>query len=301
MTKENIDELYWKLKESYSDTNLNKIAHNLIRLYREKEFEKLQVIAEIVSGEEQIESVTNKQGFSKLISIYHPDRIQYYHNELDRYISNGDPEILHRLEHVLLILNIEEIVANIDSLQDIDYCPEFKWDVNEANFTIFTVSPKKSEFKRKHKSSKAGCTFYDAVKIRMYGNTFIEFPSNYFEDMDEIEMAESDIDNLDGVEYCIHTETMDLSGNRISDLSPLYGLTMLKDLNLADNQIGDIDALGTLQHLRSIDLSNNRIDDLSPLFELGKLEYIDLTGNKISHDQLNVLKGKGVVVNANGL
>ena len=56
MTREYIDELYWKLKESYSDSNLNKIAHHLIRLYRDKQLEKLQIIAEIVSGEEPIES-----------------------------------------------------------------------------------------------------------------------------------------------------------------------------------------------------------------------------------------------------
>jgi len=300
MAKENLEELYRKLKESYSDSNLNKIAHNLIRLYREKEFEKLQVIAEIVSGEERIESVSNKQGFSKLISVYHPDRIQYYHNELDKYVISKDPEILHRLEHLLLILDIEDIVANIESLEDIDYCPEYKWDVNEESFTYFTVSPEKTEFKKRTKTSRAGCTFYDAIKIRMYGNTHIELPSCYLEDMDEIEMAESQIDNLDGVEYCIHTETMDLSGNRITDLSPLYGLTKLKDLNLADNRIGDIDALGSLYHLRSIDLSNNSIDDLSPLFELGVLEYVDLTGNKNSPDQVSVLIGKGVIVNTNG-
>jgi Leucine-rich repeat (LRR) protein len=297
MLKENFDELYWKLKESYSDSNLNKIAHNLIRLYRDQEFDKLQIIAEIVSGQEQIDSVTNKQGFSKLISVYHPDRIQFYHNELDKYVDERDPEILHRLEHILLIMNIEEIVANIESQEDIDYCPEFKWDVNERNFTVFTVSPKKSEFKRKNKSTRTGCTFYDAVKIRMYGNTYIEFPSNYFEDMDEIEMAEADIDNLDGVEYCIHTETMDLSGNRITDLSPLCGLTMLKDLNLADNRIGDIDALGNLDRLRSVDLSNNSINDLSPLFGLDVLEYVDITGNKNSPEQISVLIGKGVIVN----
>ena len=299
MSGENLEELYWKLKESYSDLNLNKIAHNLIRLYRDKEFEKLQIIAEIVSGDDGIESVTNKQGFSKLISVYHPDRIQYYQNELDKYTTERDPEILHRLKHVLLILNIEDIVANIESLEDIDYSPEFKWDINDKNFTYFTVSPKKSEYKRKTKPSKAGCTFYDAVKIRMYGNTYIEFPSCYLENMDEVEMAESQIDNLDGIEYCVHTETMDLSGNGITDLSPLWGLTMIKDLNLADNRISDIDSLCSLHNLRSVDLSNNSIVDLSPLFELEELEYVDLTGNKNSQEQLNVLMGKGVIVNTN--
>jgi Leucine-rich repeat (LRR) protein len=300
MANENIEELYRKLKESYSESNLHKIAHNLIRLYREKEFEKLQVIAEIVSGNEKVESVTNKQGFSKLISVYHPDRIQYYHNELARYASNRDPEILHRLEHVLYILDIEEIVDNIECLEDIDYCPEFKWDFNEESFSYFTVSPK-PRYKRKTKTFGGGCTFYDAVKIRMYGNTRIEFPSCYLENMDEIEMAEAQIDNLEGIEYCIHTETMDLSRNRITDLSPLWGLTALKDLNLADNRICDIDALSSLEHLRSVDLSYNPVSDLSPLYELGVLEYIDLTGNKHSREQVSVLIGKGIVVNSEGV
>jgi Leucine-rich repeat (LRR) protein len=297
MNGENLEELYRKLIDSYSESNLHKIAHNLIRLYREKEYDKLQVIAEIVSETEKIESVTNKQGFSKLISVYHPDRIQYYHNELEKYATSRDPKILHRLKHILLILNIEEIVNNIECLEDIDYCPEFKWDVNEESFTYFTVSPDKSEYKRKIRSSKAGCTFYDAMKIRMYGNTRIEFPSCYLENMEEIEMAEAQIDNLDGIEYCIHTETMDLSGNRITDLSPLWGLTAIRDLNLADNRICDIDALSSLHRLRSIDLSNNPINDLSPLFELGVLEYVDLTGRKYSAEQVSVLIGKGIIIN----
>lgn len=301
MTFENLDELYRKLKESYSESNLHKIAHNLIRLYREKEYEKLQVIAEMVSGTEKIESVTNKQGFSKLISIYHPDRIQYYHNELDRYVSSRDPEILHRLEHLLLILNIEEIVNNIECLEDIDYCPEFKWDVNEASFTYFTVSPDKCSFKRKVKPSKAGCTFYDALKRRIYGSTRIEFPSFYLENMDEIEIAEAQINNLDGIECCIHTETMDLSGNRINDLSPLWGLTALKDLNLADNRICDIDALSSLNHLRSVDLSNNPIADISPLFGLEMLEYVALSWKRRLQEQIGVLIGKGIVVDTAGI
>ncbi len=301
MTYENLNELYWKLKESYSESNLHKIAHNLIRLYREKEYEKLQIIAEIVYGSEQMDSVTNKQGFSKLISVYHPDRIQYYHNELEKYVASRDPEILHRLEHLLLILNIEEIVDNIECFEDIDYCPEFKWDVNEESFTYFTVSPGRSEYKRKTKSSKVGYSFFNAIKIRMYGDSHIELPSCWFENRNEIEMAESQINDLDGIEYCIHTETLDLSGNRISDLSPLWGLTSLKDLNLADNRIYDIGALGSLTRLRSIDLSNNPVADLSPLFNLGKLQYIDLTGNKKLLEQVGILVGKGVIVNRSGI
>lgn len=310
---ENSEELYRKLKECYSESNLHKIAHNLIRLYREKEYEKLQVIAEIVSGSDSDshdsyrghESVTNpsdqviradKQGFSKLISVYHPDRLQYYHNELDKYISSKDPEILHRLEHLLLILNIEEIVNNIECLEDIDYCPEFKWDVCEENFTYFTVSKNKGNYKRRAKSTLVGFSFYEAMKKRMYGSTRIEFPACYLENIDEVELAESQINNLDGIEYCINTQTMDLSGNKITDLSPLWGLNAIKDLNLSNNRICDIDPLCSLNRLRSLDLSNNPVNNLSPLFNLGMLEYIVLTGKKRLQEQIAVLIGKGIVV-----
>jgi Leucine-rich repeat (LRR) protein len=297
MTAENTEELYRKLKESYSESNLHKIAHNLIRLYREKEFEKLQVISEIISGTENVGSVANKQGFSKLISVYHPDRVQYYRNELEKYAVNRDPEILHRLEHVLLILDIEDIVNNIEALDDIDYCPEFKWDVSEENFTYFTVSPGKTTYKRKTGPSMAGCTFYNAMKIRMYGTSRIEFPACYLENMDEVELAESQITNLEGIEYCINTATMDLSGNRVSDLSPLWGLASIKDLNLSDNRISDIDPLCSLHRLRSLDLSNNPVTDLSPLFNLAMLEYVVLTRKKSLGEQIAVLMGKGVVIN----
>ncbi len=297
MTKENLEDLYRKLKESYTESNLHKIAHNLIRLYREKEFEKLQVISEMLYGTEKIDFVSNKQGFSKLISVYHPDRMQYYQNELNKYSASGDPEILHRLEHVLLILDIEEIVDNIDSLEDIDYCPEFKWDVSDENFTYFTVSRGKTSYKTKARSPQTGCTFYDAMKIRMYGSTRFEFPSCYLENMDEVELSESQISSLDGIEYCRNTVTMDLSGNRITDLSPLWGLAALNDLNLSDNRISDIDPLCSLNRLRSLDLSNNPLNDLSPLFNLAMLEYLVLSGKKKLYEQIAVLVGKGVVVN----
>ena len=290
------NELYNKLIDSYTDLNLNKIAHNLIRLYRDKQFDKLQVIAEMVSGEQSVDSITEKQGFSKLISIYHPDRIQYYRNELDKYASTNDHQILHRLEHILSILDIEEIVANIESYEDIDYSPEFVWDIDENGFTFFDVT-KKSEFKQKHKTPRRGYTFYDAMKTRLNGNINLDFPFYYFEDMEEVEISQSQINNLDGVEFCIHAINLDLSGNLITDITPLFELKRLEEINLSDNQITDIDALGNLPHLRSIDLSNNPINDLTPLFDLDLLEYIDISRNHASPMQIKLLEEKGVTVN----
>lgn len=289
------DELYKKLKESYTESNLHKIAHNLIRLYREKQFDKLQVISEMISEDQKLGSLNDKQGFSRLISFYHPDRLQYYQNELERYRSTKELQILYRLEHILLILDIEEIVSNIENYEDIDYAPEFMWDINPQYFTYFDAD--KKTVKRKSKKVKKGCSFFEAMKLRLYGDIDINYPYYYLENMDEIEVAESNINNLEGIEYCINSLNIDLSGNLIFDLTPLYGLNRVKELNLSDNNICDIDVLATLHQLRSINLNNNPVNDLSPLFELESLEYIDVTRNKIPFQQVKELEDRGVVVN----
>jgi Leucine-rich repeat (LRR) protein len=292
----NNDELYKKLKESYTENNLHKIAHNLIRLYREKQIDKLEFIAERISEGQNLGSVTDKQGFSKLISIYHPDRLQYYQNELDRYRSTNDLQILHQLEHILLILDIEEIVSNIENYEDIDYAPEFMWDIDPEFFTYFDAN-KKTAVKRKSRKTRRGCSFFDAMKLRLEGDIDVDYPFYYLENMDEIEVAESNINNLEGIEYCTNTINIDLSGNLISDITPLYGLNQLKELNLSDNNIFDIDVLATLHQLKSLNLANNPINDLSPLFELESLEYIDVTRNNVSIQQVKELEERGVVVN----
>lgn len=291
----NNDELYKKLQESYTENNLHKIAHNLIRLYREKQFDKLQVISERITEDQNLGPVRDKQEFSRLISIYHPDRLQYYQNELDRYRSTNDLRILHQLEHILLILDIEEIVANIEIHEDIDYDPEFMWDINPQYFTYFDADKKAA--KRKSQKIRRGRSFFDALKLRLGGIIDKDYPYYYLENVDEIEVAESNINNLEGIEYCVNTLNMDLSGNLISDLTPLLGLKQLKELNLSDNKIVDIDVLSSLHQLRSLNLTNNPVDDLSPLFELEFLEYIDVSGNRIPIKQLKELEEKGVVVN----
>lgn len=88
----------------------------------------------------------------------------------------------------------------------------------------------------------------------------------------------------------------DLSDNQISDLTPLFDLSLLEELNLSDNRIECIDVVSNLVHLKILYLANKAIRDISPLFELGKLDYADLTGNKIKTEQLVELKELGANV-----
>src|SRR5512133_3447535 len=257
--------LYHKLKEAYTEINLNRISRNLIRLYTEKQYDQLRGIAAMITDWVTIRIGEDKQGFSKLIMLYHPDRIQYYHNELESYLVSNNYGRLRRLEHILVIQDIEEIAFVLDNYEDIDYSPEYAWDEDISGFSYFTDSDSSKHATRKTKVSKSNYSFYDAVRIRNFGNTATEIPSWYFEDWDEIELTDSEIFDLDGIEYCINAVTVDLSVNSITDISPLFGLTAIEELNLSDNKIGYIDALSNLLRLKSVDLSNNQIDDISPL------------------------------------
>ena len=288
--------LYLQLKEAYTEINLNKISRNLIRLYTEKQFSQLKTIAEMISDWVTIKIGEDKQGFPKLIQLYHPDRIQYYHNELENYLISKNQSRLQRLEHSLVVQEIEEITVVLDNYEDIDYTVEYEWDADTAGFSYFsdTSSPRHAE--RKTKASKSNYSFYDAVRIRNYGNTTTEIPTWYFEDWDEIELMECEIDDLDGIECCIHAVRVDLSVNSISDISPLFGLTSIEELNLSDNKIGYIDALSNLLKLKSVDLSNNQIDDVSPLFDLPELEFCDISGNKVPIVQIRELEDLGITV-----
>lgn len=284
-----------ELLEAYSEANLNKIARNLIRLYKEKHYEKLNILAGLIADWVQIEIEPDGKNFSKIISLYHPDRGEFYRSKITESAQQNDLPTLEKFTHIFVIQDIEEIAANIVDYEDIDYHPEYVWDVKDMHFSNFQEKKKKKR-KQAQRTNYNGYTFYEAMQIRQYGDIETSFPTYYLEDMDEVELSESGINDLDGIENCIHTVSMDLSGNQITDLSPLSTLTCIQELNLANNQLSYIDALGYLQQLKSLDLSFNTIDDISPLLEIETLEFVDLTGNKIKPDQLRELRDLGITV-----
>jgi Leucine-rich repeat (LRR) protein len=218
--------------------------------------------------------------------------MNYHVNEIQRLALENNNERLLEYSHILMLAHIDEIANSLNGYEDIDYSPVYEWDTNTQGFTI--VEKKRSEKNRITKNKTYN--FYDAIKVRMYDSTEMEFPSYYLEDIDEFELASSDIDDLDGIEFCIHAKTMDLSDNKISDLSLLSGLSLLEELNLSDNEIVDIDVLSNLENLREVYLTNNNIDDISPLMNLPRLEFVDLNGTRVSEEQVADLKELGVTV-----
>lgn len=97
-----------------------------------------------------------------------------------------------------------------------------------------------------------------------------------------ISVASRNVANIKGLEYFTHARGYNLSGNMITDLSPLSALTEISLLNLSSNRITDISALSYLDSLTDLDLSNNNVTDVSALEYLRSLQKVNIASNAVS-------------------
>lgn len=294
------ESLYSQLTEAYTDANLNRITARIIGLYKARQYGEIQKISRIVSEYVQVDDEQVSKCFSKLVMLYHPDRGAHYREEIDQLQKAGKSNEFSRFEHILKIQDIEDWVVEEEFSfeEDIDYTPQYEWDYQDRGFEyFFDGSPEHDDsFATQTGIPEPNSSFYRAVKRKIYGSLYVQFPPYYLEDFDEIDMAEYEIMDLDGIQYCIHVRILDLSGNQIVDITDLWELEMVEELYLADNQIGIIDALNNLSRLRIVDLSRNEIDDISPLYDLPNLEYVNVIGNRVPAEQIEYLKDQDVVV-----
>ncbi|PID82555.1 MAG: hypothetical protein CSB16_00260 [Clostridiales bacterium] len=94
---------------------------------------------------------------------------------------------------------------------------------------------------------------------------------------------EEKIESIEGLQYAVNIDSLGISHNQISDLSPISELTNLKSINFSNNQISDIGPISGLLNLEIIDFSNNQISDITPISYLTNLEKVWLNGNQISN------------------
>ena len=83
--------------------------------------------------------------------------------------------------------------------------------------------------------------------------------------------------------------TLSLTGNNLSDISPLASLGGLVYLDLSDNAVSDLRPLSNLRELKTLYIDNNPVTDFSPLFTLPQLETLSIRGIGTTADQLRDL------------
>ena len=72
-----------------------------------------------------------------------------------------------------------------------------------------------------------------------------------------------------------------LSKNRLTDISPIAGLTKIWSLYIDGNQVTDLAPVAGLKWLSSFDARGNGIKDIRPLAGLTELRYLILDHNEI--------------------
>jgi Leucine-rich repeat (LRR) protein len=78
--------------------------------------------------------------------------------------------------------------------------------------------------------------------------------------LDVLSLANNRIQDIRPLRSCVITESLDLSGNPISDISCLAGHPV-RDLHLADTKVTDLSVLKTMVHLRSVALEGIALDE----------------------------------------
>lgn len=84
------------------------------------------------------------------------------------------------------------------------------------------------------------------------------------------------ITSIEGLQYFVNLETLELLFHDISDVSPIAGLAKLRSLGLGGNPVQDISALSGMTELDYLALFNCQASDYSPLMNLTKLRILQI-------------------------
>ena len=116
--------------------------------------------------------------------------------------------------------------------------------------------------------------------------------TNDLENLEEIDIQNSNISSLRGLENAINLKTINAKNNKIESIKPLTNLEKLETIDLACNRISDITPLKNKPRLTFGHICSNLITDITPLKDEplrqnGQVLYecIDFSGNYINIDE----------------
>jgi hypothetical protein len=289
-------ELYNNLKRAYTAENLHLISSRIIDLFRDHRYDALRAVQKVVNEYTPCREEKINRVFSRLIMLYHPDRLQQSMVRLDEAYKRGDFEALYTMSHILTVQNLEPEQVTVSSIiTEEDLAEEFGWDAQSDGYSYF-MEQEEYDPEKEDELEFTNRSFLIALKRRVYGNMNVDFPMYLLEDLEEIEMADYEIESLEGIEACRYARVVDLTNNNLTELTELGHLRQVERLYLANNHISLVDSLSNLTVLQVLDISYNDVDDLSPLFELSHLNYLNVMGNRVPAWQLEKLQVQGVTV-----
>ena len=94
--------------------------------------------------------------------------------------------------------------------------------------------------------------------------------------------AQSNINNLTGLEFATNLTTLVALQNDITSLEPIRDLTTLTEIRIGNNDISDLQPLAGLTALTKLSLRRNNISDVSALSGLVNLTWLRLARNPVT-------------------
>ena len=296
------EKIFDQLNEAYTIENLNRITAIIVEAYRNKQFSKIENLVQKLSGVCRFPDSKINKYFSRLILLYHPDKLNHYRNQLNGYQKSPTNNVLKEMSHILITL--EEIDKKTDSdiveanIMD-GFEVEFGFDEEDID-EIESWNEYELDGGISHSEAQTEAyprDFITLLKIKEFGHTDAVISVIELESLDGIlELSGIFMDNLNGIEYCINLKSPDLSDNRITDITKLGYLHSLEEIDLSGNEIDEIEILSNLNNLKSLDLAFNNVKNISSLSDHPGLKYINLVGNPVPDDQIEKLKSAGLMI-----
>jgi len=97
-------DLYDKLLDGYTLENLTRITAKIIEAYRNKNHNLLHNLINCLGETVHIVDSKINKSFSKLIMLYHPDRLVYYRKEIKKNHARIDDKRLNQFSHIFQTL-----------------------------------------------------------------------------------------------------------------------------------------------------------------------------------------------------
>lgn len=297
-----IKELYGKLISEYTKDKLQQLSVQIIDAYKNGKKEIIDRFAKRIMINPADYINKSNRLFMKIIVFYHPDKYNSIINNLNRYYKENN---LTELQKYARYIALPEYYTDRETSDryEFEYKEEygygredFRDSQQEYRWNDFHDFEDDNAYQQDDRPIEYG--FIEVVKYMMYGNRDIDFLAKDLYCLEgELDLSYSDIEDLDGAEYCVNVVSMDLSGNSISNIYPLKSLPYLSSLYLSHNEIYDIGPIAELTPLKALDLSYNEIENIESLLELPDLEYVNLIGNKIIGNKvLETLRERNVIV-----
>ena len=112
-------------------------------------------------------------------------------------------------------------------------------------------------------------------------------------DITSLRIEGTELSDLFGLEQFENLETVELGRNWIENLSAFqnaYCREKIRTLDLSFNRVRDLSPLASLTGLETLDLRSNEISSLRPLMQMRQLKKLDLRGNPLTEDQVEELR-----------